>query len=157
MKITFLNVGKNTDKSLETLIEKYFTRIQHYVKFEIRYVPDPKGISNQVADYQKQIQSNALLSVIKASDYIILLDERGKQTTSRGFAEILQKHLVRSTQHLVFIAGGPFGFSDELYKRANGMLSLSKMTFTHEMVRLIFAEQLYRAFTIINNQSYHHD
>ena len=157
MKITFLTVGKNGDSQLERLITGYMKRLTHYVKIEMRNVSDVRSGASMTRDRQKKLEGESLLAVLKPSDHVILLDERGKEMTSRQFSEMISKHLVNATRELVFVVGGPFGFSDEVYNRANSLFSLSKMTMTHEMVRLLFVEQLYRAFTIIRGEQYHHD
>lgn len=157
MKITFLTVGKNTDRKIEELIGRYTSRLTHYVKFDIKALPDIKASKGLSVDKQKQLEGASILGCFAASDYVILLDERGDQLTSRGFAELLEQHLVRGTRDLYFVVGGPFGFSQDVYNRADRLMSLSRMTLTHEMVRLFFVEQVYRAFTIIKGESYHHD
>lgn len=157
MKITFLSVGKNSDCKIEELIERYTGRLEHYVRFECRYINDIKGAKSMTPDRQKEAEGASILSAVTPSDYVVLLDERGKDPTSRGFAEMLERHLVTSTRDMVFVVGGPFGFSKAVYERANELMALSRMTLTHEMVRLFFVEQVYRAFTIIRGESYHHD
>lgn len=157
MKITFLNIGKNNDKEIQKLIERYVSRISHYVKFEQKILPDVRQSKSLSTEKQKEIEGKSILNVIGEGCYVVLLDERGKQYTSRGFAEMIERHLIRGTRELVFVVGGPFGFSEQVYDRADDMLSLSKMTLTHEMVRLFFTEQVYRVFTIIKGENYHHD
>ena len=157
MKITFLNIGKNNDKEIQKLIERYVSRISHYVKFEQKILPDVRQSKSLSTEKQKEIEGKSILNVIGEGCFVVLLDERGKQYTSRGFAEMIERHLIRGTRELVFVVGGPYGFSEQVYDRADDMLSLSKMTLTHEMVRLFFTEQVYRAFTIIKGENYHHD
>ena len=157
MKITFLNIGKNNDKEIQKLIERYVSRISHYVKFEQKILPDVRQSKSLSTEKQKEIEGKSILNVIGEGCFVVLLDERGKQYTSRGFAEMIERHLIRGTRDLVFVVGGPYGFSEQVYDRADDMLSLSKMTLTHEMVRLFFTEQVYRAFTIIKGENYHHD
>lgn len=157
MKITFLTVGKNSDRKIEELTDRYVSRLKHYVKFEHRVIADVKTGRNDSKERQKQLEGNQILAAFQPSDHVVLLDERGKEFTSTEFAALLDRHLVRGTKEIFFVVGGPFGFSPEVYARANAMLSLSRMTLTHEMVRLFFTEQLYRAFTIINGESYHHE
>lgn len=157
MKITFLNIGKNNDKEIQKLIERYVSRISHYVKFEQKILPDVRQSKSLSTEKQKEIEGKSILNIIGEGCFVVLLDERGKQYTSRGFAEMIERHLIRGTRDLVFVVGGPYGFSEQVYDRADDMLSLSKMTLTHEMVRLFFTEQVYRAFTIIKGENYHHD
>lgn len=157
MKITFTVVGRNGDRAIEDLILRYLKRLSHYVRFETSLIADAKIPKSATPEIQKELEGKSLLASFDQSDYVILLDERGKGYTSRGFAELIEKHLVASTRNLVFVVGGPFGFSSEVYARANSMMSLSRLTLTHEMVRLFFVEQVYRAFTIIRGESYHHD
>ena len=157
MTITLITIGKNSDKSIEELINRYVKRLSHYVKFETKCLPDAKTAKGDATDRQKQIEGANILAAIKPSDHVILLDERGVEYTSRGFAEMIDSHMLRGTRDIVFVVGGPFGFSQDVYNRANQLFSLSRMTLTHEMVRLFFVEQVYRAFTIIRGESYHHD
>lgn len=157
MKITLLTVGKNTDKDIQPLINRYTDRLSHYVRFEIRAVADIKAPGNISTERQKQREGETILSIIRPSDHVILLDEKGKEPTSRGFAEMLGNHLNRGTRDIVFIVGGPYGFSQAVYDRGDDKIALSRMTLTHEMVRLFFVEQLYRAFTILKGENYHHD
>lgn len=157
MKITFLTVGKNNDRKIEELIGRYTSRLSHYVKFEMRNIPDARIGRNDSVDRQKQLEGAALLASLRANDYVVLLDEKGEEPTSRKFAEMIDNHLARDSRDMVFVVGGPFGFSCEVYHRADRLMALSRMTLTHEMVRLFFVEQLYRAFTIIKGESYHHD
>lgn len=157
MKITFTVVGRNGDKAIEGLIDRYLKRLTHYVRFDVRQIADVKIPKSATNEMQKDLEGRAILASIEPSDHVILLDERGKEPTSRGFAEIIERHMLGGTRNLVFVVGGPFGFSREVYSRANAMLALSRLTLTHEMVRLFFVEQVYRAFTIIRGESYHHD
>ncbi len=157
MKITFLTVGKNTDRKIEELVARYTSRLAHYVKFEARALPDVKATKGMTTEHQKQTEGISILSALTPSDHVILLDERGDMPTSRGFADLIERHLLRGTRNLCFVVGGPYGFSPDVYARADSLLSLSRMTLTHEMVRLFFVEQVYRAFTIIRGESYHHD
>ena len=157
MKITLITIGKNTDASLQPLIERYMKRLAHYVKFELRCLPDIKISQKESTERQKALEGTAILGALKPSDHVILLDEKGKEPTSRQLAEIFQGHLNQGTRDLVFVIGGPFGFSPRVYERSNSLLALSRLTLTHEMVRLFFVEQVYRAFTIIRGESYHHD
>ena len=157
MKITLLTVGKTTDSTLSGAISKFCDRISHYVDFEINVVPDLRSTKGLSESQQKKKEGVAILGMIKSSDRVVLLDERGKEYTSREFSELLQKRMSASDKRLVFVVGGPYGFSDDVYERADAKMSLSKMTFPHEMVRLFFVEQLYRAMTILRGEPYHHD
>ncbi len=156
MKIKLLAIGKTDDKNLQTLIEMYKKRLNHYISFDFEIIPDVKNTKNNTQTYQKKAEGELLLKKIAKSDYLILLDENGKNLTSIEFSKHLQKKMNSSTKTLVFCIGGPYGFSEELYQRANEKIALSKMTFSHQMIRLFFIEQLYRAYTILNNQPYHH-
>jgi 23S rRNA (pseudouridine1915-N3)-methyltransferase len=155
MKIKLIAIGKTDESYLVQGIEKYAQRLKHYVSYGFIILPDYKAGSKINIDKQKQDEGLAILKKIQANDYVLLLDEKGKQHSSEEFATILQKRM-NSGQDMVFVIGGPFGFSEELYQRANEKISLSKMTFSHQMVRLFFTEQLYRAFTILKGEKYHH-
>lgn len=157
MKITLLITGKNSTDYVQKGIDMYSERIKRYIDFQIRYISDNKVNRNINADLQKRIEGQLLIKVIDKSDAVILLDERGKQLRSLEFSRMIEQKMINSTKHLVFIIGGPYGFSDEVYQRANAMISLSKMTFPHELIRLFITEQLYRAFSIINHEPYHHE
>lgn len=157
MKIKLLVIGKTDDAYLQTGIQKFESRLKHYVPFEITVIQDIKNSKNLTELQQKNKEGEIILSQIEASDIMILLDENGIQHTSRGYSEFIQKQMLSGSKNLIFVIGGPYGFSPEVYKRANGKISLSKMTFSHQMVRLIFVEQLYRAMTILKNEPYHHD
>lgn len=156
MKITFMTVGKNADAMIQPLIDRYVRRLGHYVRFETRTLPDVKTGKNDTAERQKKLEGDLILGALRPSDHVVLLDERGKEMTSPGFAGMLGKHMLGGGADMVFVVGGPFGFSQAVYDRADRMMALSQMTLTHEMVRLFFVEQLYRAFTIIRGESYHH-
>ncbi|MAN58781.1 MAG: 23S rRNA (pseudouridine(1915)-N(3))-methyltransferase RlmH [Flavobacteriaceae bacterium] len=156
MKITLLTIGKTDDKQLQSLIAEYTKRLGHYVPFSLEVIPDGKHTKNLSEMLQKQAEGAEILKRTATSDVLILLDENGKAHTSVGFSKFLQKKMNSGLKHLVFVVGGPYGFSDEVYQRANGKVSLSSMTFSHQMVRLFFVEQLYRAFTILRNEPYHH-
>lgn len=157
MKITFTVLGRNGDRAIEDLIDRYLKRLTHYVRFDVRQIADVKIPKSATADVQKELEGRAILASVDQSDHVVLLDERGKEPTSRGFAEIIERHMLSGTRNLVFVVGGPFGFSPDVYNRADSMIALSRLTLTHEMVRLFFVEQVYRAFTIIRGESYHHD
>ena len=156
MNIKLLLVGKTDEGSLQGLIDNYVKRLNHYNKFEMEILPDLKNTKSLSTEQQKQREGKLILEKLGASDFLVLLDENGKQYTSEGFSEYIQKRLNSGMKQLIFVVGGPYGFSEEVYARAQGKLSLSKMTFSHQMVRLFFAEQLYRAFTILKNEPYHH-
>ncbi len=156
MKITLIAVGKTEDKYLIEGIEKYLNRLKHYINFSFLVIPDIKNTKNLTEAQQKSKEAELIAKQINPIDVVILLDEKGKKHSSVSFANYLNKQMVGSVQHLVFIIGGPYGFDDSIYKRANTSISLSDMTFSHQMVRLFFVEQLYRAFSILKNEPYHH-
>ena len=156
MNIKLLCIGKTDDRNLEALISVYTKRLKHYVNFELEIIPDLKKTKNLSEEQQKEKEGELILNKITAQDQLILLDENGKELNSLKFADYLQKKMNSGIKTLVFVIGGPYGFSDEIYQRANGKVSLSSMTFSHQMVRLFFVEQLYRGFTILRNEPYHH-
>lgn len=157
MKLLLTVIGKTSTDYLVEGIDRYVKRIGHYVPFELKVLPDVKMPKNGTFEKQKQLEGAALLSELKPNDTLILLDERGRQYTSREFAQFIDNKMVNVAGRIVFAVGGPYGFSPEVYARANGQISLSKMTFSHEMVRLFFVEQIYRAMTILRGEPYHHD
>ena len=157
MKITLLAIGKTNAKYLQEGIEQYTKRLGHYIPFELKILPDVKTTKSLTTDKQKEMEGQMFLSTIGQGDWVTLLDERGKEFTSREFANYIDKKMVTLPKNLIFIIGGPYGFSQEVYDRANEKLSLSKMTFSHEMIRLFFIEQIYRAMTILKGEPYHHD
>ena len=157
MKITLMVVGKTTTGYLKPGIDDYTSRLKHYVPFDIEYVQDAKNTRNLSELQQKQNEGRSILASVDKSDYVVLLDEHGREMTSVQFSEYIQKRMSSGARRVVFVIGGPYGFSQEVYDRANEKISLSKMTFSHEMVRVIFAEQIYRAFTILNHEPYHHE
>ncbi|PNQ72398.1 23S rRNA (pseudouridine(1915)-N(3))-methyltransferase RlmH [Hanstruepera neustonica] len=156
MTIKLIAIGKTDDKELVKLIENYQKRLSHYIQFEFEIIPDLKKAKNLSESQQKQKEGDLILGKLNPSDVLILLDENGKQFDSVAFSQYLQKHMNSGIKQLVFVIGGPYGFSEDVYSRANGKLSLSKMTFSHQMIRLFAIEQLYRAFTILRNEPYHH-
>lgn len=156
MTIKLLLIGKTRNATLENLTKTYADRLRHYGKFEFDIIPELKTRKNMSAAVQKTKEGEAILKKISSADEVILLDEKGKERDSVGFANWLQKQMNTGKKQLVFIVGGPFGFSEAVYKRANQKIALSKMTFSHEMIRPIFVEQLYRAHTILRNEPYHH-
>ena len=157
MKFILLMIGKTNGTSLQKLIEDYQGRVQHYLNFETVTIPELKNTKNLSVQEQKEKEADLILKQIDNQDDIILLDEKGKQFSSVAFAVFLEKKLHSSAKRMIFVVGGPFGFSQRIYDRANGMISMSPMTFSHQMIRLIFIEQLYRAMTIIRGESYHHE
>ena len=156
MQIKLIAVGKTDHNALQTLIDDYTKRLSHYIKFEYAIIPDIKNAKNLSENQQKQKEGELILAKTKSSDFLILLDEKGKAFNSVAFSKYLQKHLNSGVKQVTFVIGGPYGFSDEVYHRANSKISLSNMTFSHQMVRLFFIEQLYRGFTILKNEPYHH-
>ncbi|MDT0647560.1 23S rRNA (pseudouridine(1915)-N(3))-methyltransferase RlmH [Zunongwangia sp. F260] len=156
MTIKLLCIGKTDNKQLQQLIEVYFKRLQFYNKFEMEIIPDLKKVKNLDENQQKVKEGEQILSKVQNSDFLVLLDENGKQFSSEAFSEYIQKRLNSGLKQLIFVIGGPYGFSEAVYQRANSKISLSKMTFSHQMVRLFFTEQVYRAFTILRNEPYHH-
>lgn len=156
MTIKLLAIGKTDNTFLQSLIDDYQKRLGFYVKFEFEIIPDLKKVKNLSEDQQKQKEGELILNKLNPTDILILLDENGKQLDSIGFSNYLQKHMNSGIKQLVFVIGGPYGFSSEVYQKANGKLSLSKMTFSHQMIRLFVIEQLYRGFTILRNEPYHH-
>jgi 23S rRNA (pseudouridine1915-N3)-methyltransferase len=156
MQITLLAIGKTDNKQLQYLIDEYTKRLGFYIKFNLEIISDIKNSKNLSEAQQKRKEGELILDKITTSDVLILLDENGKQMDSIGFSNYLQKHMNSGIKRLVFVIGGPYGFSEEVYQKAQGKISLSKMTFSHQMVRLFFIEQLYRGFTILRNEPYHH-
>lgn len=156
MKALLILVGKTKDKLYSHAIDDYRGRIGHYLPFEIVTIPELKNTSSLTEQQQKDKEGELILSHIQPSDVVVLLDERGVEQRSVEFAKWLQR-MQNTARRLIFIIGGPYGFSSQVYGRANHQVSLSKMTFSHQMVRLIFVEQLYRACTIIKGEPYHHE
>jgi len=156
MKITFLTVGKTEDTYLRDGIEKYVKRLKHYIKLEIVDLPELKNTKALSPEQQKSREAEMILKKLSPLDHVTLLDENGAEYTSKEFAGYIDRRAIAGTNNLVFIVGGPYGFDRQVYDRANDKLSLSQMTFSHQMVRLFFIEQLYRAFTIIKGEPYHH-
>lgn len=157
MKITLAVIGKTEAGFVRQGIEQYVKRLQHYVQFNIQYISDVKGTRNMSEAQQKVAEGRALLATLDSSDHVVLLDEHGTQRTSVDFSQWLQRRMASGSKRLVFVVGGAYGFSPEVYDRANEKMALSLMTFPHELVRLIFVEQLYRAFTILKHEPYHHE
>ena len=156
MKITLYIIGKTDNSHIESLTKVYEQRLQHYINFTLEVIPDIKNVKNLSQSQQKTAEGDALLKKLHTSDFLSILDEKGKTFTSEGFASFLQKKMNSGLKNLVFVIGGPYGFSDTMYQRANAKISLSSMTFSHQMVRPFFMEQLYRGYTILKNEPYHH-
>lgn len=156
MKITLLVVGKTTDKYLIEGIEKYTKRLIHYCKFQIIEIPELKNTKSLSEEQQKEKEAELIFQKITTTDHVILLDEQGKQFTSVEFSKEINKWMNQSVSSVVFIIGGPYGFDQKIKNRANAEISLSKMTFSHQMVRLFFVEQIYRAYSILKGEPYHH-
>jgi 23S rRNA (pseudouridine1915-N3)-methyltransferase len=156
MRITLLVVGKTTDVHIEALIHEYHKRLTHYVPFVLQVIPELKNTKSLTVNQQKEAEGELILRAITSSTDLVLLDEHGKDFRSIEFAEYIQKKM-SSGRDVVFVVGGPYGFSEAVYRRANGKISLSKMTFSHQMVRLFFIEQMYRAMTILRGEPYHHE
>ena len=157
MKITLIAIGKTDDSYILEGIDKYLKRLKHYIKFELLIIPDLKKTKNLSEDEQKAKESELFLKQISNSDYVVALDERGLELSSMQFADFINKRMIASVPHLVFLIGGPYGFDQSIYERANHKLSLSKLTFSHQMIRLFFVEQVYRAFSILKGEPYHHE
>jgi 23S rRNA (pseudouridine1915-N3)-methyltransferase len=157
MKITLLQNGKTTDKNISALMDLYTSRIKKYSVFEILTIPELKNTKNMPVQEQKIKEATKIFQSITHDDYVILLDEKGKEFKTVEFSVFLDKLFFLPKKRIVFIIGGPWGFSEDVYSRADYKLSLSKLTFPHQLVRLLFLEQLYRVFTIIKGESYHHE
>lgn len=156
MNIKLLAIGKTDNKNLQTLIDEYSKRLSFYIKFDLEIIPDIKNAKNLSEAQQKEKEGELILNKLTPTDQLILLDENGSSFSSVGFSEYLQKKMNAGIKTLVFVIGGPYGFSEEVYKKAQGKISLSAMTFSHQMVRLFVIEQIYRGFTILKNEPYHH-
>lgn len=157
MKAVLLAIGKTDAQYFKEAIEEYKKRLIHYLPFDVELIPDLRNTKNLSEEQQKVKEGELILKSLQAGDYIVLLDDKGKEYTSMKFAQYIEQKMHSVPKRLVFIIGGPYGFSDDVYNKANEKLTLSRMTFSHQMVRLIFVEQLYRAMTIINNEPYHHE
>ena len=157
MKITFITVGKTEDAYLKEGIEKYVKRLKHYTRIFIVEIDELKNTKALTREQQKAKEAELILKKIRPLDHVILLDENGMELTSTQFAAYVDKKALGSVSNMVFVVGGPYGFDQSVYDRANDKLSLSAMTFSHQMVRLFFVEQLYRAFTILKGEPYHHE
>jgi len=156
MTIKLIAIGKTDSKQLQELITNYIDRLQHYIRFELCIIPDLKNVKNLSEEQQKKKEGELILKELKPTDHVIILDENGKEYTSVGFSEFLQKKMNSGCKQLVLIIGGPYGFSEDIRKKAISKISFSKMTFSHQMIRLFVIEQLYRGFSILKNEPYHH-
>lgn len=156
MKIRLLLVGKTTDARLVSLIDDYQNRLKHYVPFSFEVLPELRNAKSLSEEQQKTAEGEMILKAVSAAEEMVLLDEHGKEFRSVEFSDYLQKKM-SAGRDIVFVVGGPYGFSEAVYQRANGKISLSKMTFSHQMVRLFFVEQIYRAMTILRHEPYHHE
>ena len=157
MKTLFIVIGKTTDKRLETLIDEYISRICHYMPFEMQVIPELRNAKNLSQEQQKAEEAELLRKALQPGDYLVLLDEHGRERRSMDFAQWMQKRMTAAPRRLVFVVGGPYGFAPEIHTMAQEKISLSLMTFSHQMIRLLFTEQVYRAMTIIRGEPYHHE
>lgn len=157
MKTVLLVVGKTTDSHIIKLIEEYSGRINHYMPFAIEVIPELKNVKNLSTDQQKEREAELLQKALQLGDYIVLLDEHGKERRSVEFAQWIQKRMAAGPRRLVFVVGGPYGFAPSIHQLRNEEISLSQMTFSHQMIRLLFTEQVYRAMTILHGEPYHHE
>ncbi len=157
MKVLFLVIGRTVEKRLTSLIDDYVQRVKHYVPFDMEVIPELKNTKALSAEQQKECEGELLQKQLREGDYVVLLDEDGREFRSVEFADYLQKKQSVAARRLVFIVGGPYGFSPAVYALAREKVSLSKMTFSHQMVRLFFVEQVYRAMTILRGEPYHHE
>ena len=157
MNIELIVVGKTDLKEVDALVSMYSKRLSHYIRFGITYLPDLRNTKNLSEAQQKSGEGEMILAALQPSDCVVLLDEGGKEFRSVAFAEWIERKMASGLRRLIFIIGGPYGFSEAVYGRADAKISLSQMTFSHQIVRAIFAEQLYRAFTIIRHEPYHHE
>lgn len=157
MKVILLVVGKTTDKHLIALINEYTERIGHYLNFELEVIPELKNTKSLSPEQQKERESELIRRQLHDGDQVVLLDEKGKEMRSIDFAAFIEKQHTQAARRLVFIVGGPYGFAPSVYAVAKEKMSLSQMTFSHQMVRLFFVEQIYRAMTILRGEPYHHE
>lgn len=157
MKLQFVVIGKTLDKHLDALIQEYAGRVKHYLPFEMEVIPELKNTKSLSFEQQKQREAELLQKIFREGDYVVLLDENGREFTSVEFANYLQQKQSVAARRLVFVVGGPYGFAPEIYALAKEKISLSRMTFSHQMVRLFFVEQLYRGLTILRGEPYHHE
>ncbi len=157
MRITLLVIGKTTDSSVQRLIDDYSGRLQHYAPFSIEVIPELRNTRALSPEQQKAQEAELIRRQLQTSDHVVLLDEHGREYRSIEFAAMVEKRMAAGIKRLLFIVGGPYGFDLSVYELAKEKLSISKMTFSHQLIRLLFVEQLYRAFTIINHEPYHHE
>ena len=157
MKGVLIVVGKTTDKRFAAIIQEYAERIRHYIPFDIEVIPELRNTKGISQNEQKQREGELILRTLQAGDYVVLLDEHGSERTSMEFAAWMQKKMAAGPKRLVFIVGGPYGFSPAVHQKGNEEVSLSRMTLSHQMVRMVFVEQIYRAMTILNGEPYHHE
>jgi 23S rRNA (pseudouridine1915-N3)-methyltransferase len=157
MKITLIAVGKTTERYFVDAIDEYKNRLKHYIPFELEIIPELKNTKNLSEIQQKEKEGDLILKQLQTGDYLVLLDEHGREYSSIKFAEYIEKKMTNVSRRLVFVVGGPYGFSEKVYAAAHEKLSVSKMTFSHQMIRMIFVEQIYRAMTILSNEPYHHE
>lgn len=157
MKIILLAIGRTVEKHYITAINDYLTRTKHYIPFDMEIIPELKNTKNLSEEQQKEKEGDLLLGALQPADVVVLLDERGKEFRSVEFAQWMEKKMSNVNRRLVFVIGGPYGFSKRVYDKSQEKISLSKMTFSHQMIRLFFVEQLYRAMSILNNSPYHHE
>ena len=157
MKVCLLVIGKTDASYIREGIAEYEKRLTRYIPYEMKVLPDVKNAKNLTESLQKEREGEMLFEQFQPGDFVVLLDERGRQYSSMEFSQFLAQKMLGTVKRLVFVVGGPYGFSDGVYKRANDKISLSKMTFSHQMVRMIFAEQIYRAMTILKGEPYHHE
>ena len=156
MKALLVAIGKTDSKYLNEAVDDYLSRASHFLPLEMKVIPDVRDVKNMSREQQKQREGEQILKLVQPGDYVVLLDEGGREFSSEGFAEWLQQKMNTLSRRIVFVIGGPYGFSPAVYEKADAKLSLSQMTFSHQMVRLIFVEQYYRALSILNNLPYHH-
>ena len=157
MKIILISVGNMREIPLKELADRYSSRIPHYMPFEAIVIPDVAANKNATAESRKEKEGEVILSKISSGDFVVLFDEHGREMTSREFSSFIDRKATTLSRNLIFIIGGPYGFSKSVYDRADSLLGLSKMTFTHEMARMLALEQIYRAMTILRGEPYHHD
>ena len=157
MKILLLTIGNTDKKYMKEGIDDYNKRLSFYIPFEMKVIPDIKNRSSLSEELQKEKEGLLILNQVSPGDYLILLDERGNEYSSVGFSRWIEKKMIAGTRQLIFVLGGPYGFSNTVYQRSDTKISMSKLTFSHQMVRLIFVEQIYRAMTIIKNEPYQHE
>lgn len=157
MRGLLIVVGKTTDKRFEAITQEYMERINHYIPFSVEVIPELKNTKGLSQNEQKEREGELILRSLQAGDYVVLLDEHGSERSSMDFAAWMQKKMVAGPKRLVFIVGGPYGFSPSVHQQGNEEVSLSRMTLSHQMVRMFFVEQIYRAMTILNGEPYHHE